>query len=398
MIAAAITASAPGVLADLLAAALNQQAMLWRTSPAATELEAVTLGWLRQLIGLPDTFEGVIYDTASISTMHALAAAREAAVRRRARAGLAARATCRRCTGVPLRARPLVGRQGGDCRWAGPRLACASVPTEAEFRMRPDLLAAMIASDRAAGRAAASPSSPRSAPRPRPASIRCRRSPTSARARALAPRRRRVRRRRRRWCRRIVACSPAPIGPTRSSSTRTSGCSTPFDLSAFYCRRMDVLRAAFALTPEYLRRASGAGEEPDGHRRAARTPVPRAEALDGRSAPTAREAFASSSPEAHRLAQQLARWIDDHPDFERLAPVPFSVVCFRWAPPRWLSADERTLPTSAARRPSTPPATCSSRTHASTAASRCGMAIGHERTTETHVQRAWQLVQDCAPR
>src|SRR6266481_5166239 len=76
----AITGSAPGVLADFLSAALNQQAMLWRTSPAATELEAVTLGWLRRLIGLPDAFEGVIYDTASISTMHALAAAREAGV------------------------------------------------------------------------------------------------------------------------------------------------------------------------------------------------------------------------------------------------------------------------------------------------------------------------------
>src|SRR5919204_4918044 len=76
----AITASAPGVLAEFLSAALNQQAMLWRTSPAATELEEVALGWLRRLIGLPDAFEGVIYDTASISTLHALAAARQAAV------------------------------------------------------------------------------------------------------------------------------------------------------------------------------------------------------------------------------------------------------------------------------------------------------------------------------
>src|SRR5437763_14085863 len=77
----ASSGSAPGVLADLLSAALNQQAMLWSTSPAATELESVTLGWLRQLIGLPSTFDGVIYDTASISTMHAMVAAREAAVR-----------------------------------------------------------------------------------------------------------------------------------------------------------------------------------------------------------------------------------------------------------------------------------------------------------------------------
>src|SRR4051812_1564461 len=87
----AITASGPGILADFLSAALNQQAMLWRTSPAATELEAVTLGWLRQLIGLPDAFEGVIYDTASIATMHALAAARQAAVLDVRGRGLAAR-------------------------------------------------------------------------------------------------------------------------------------------------------------------------------------------------------------------------------------------------------------------------------------------------------------------
>src|SRR5712692_7334540 len=87
----ATTGSAPGVLADFLSAALNQQAMLWRTSPAATELEAVTLAWLRQLIGLPDVFEGVIYDTASIATMHALIAAREAAVADVRARGLAGR-------------------------------------------------------------------------------------------------------------------------------------------------------------------------------------------------------------------------------------------------------------------------------------------------------------------
>src|SRR6266513_4574595 len=85
----AITGSAPGVLAEFLSAALNQQAMLWRTSPAATELEEVTLGWLRTLLGLPETFDGVIYDTASVSTLHALAAAREAAVPNVRAAGLA---------------------------------------------------------------------------------------------------------------------------------------------------------------------------------------------------------------------------------------------------------------------------------------------------------------------
>src|SRR5947209_7358631 len=72
-----ISASGPGVLADLVSSALNVNAMLWKTSPAATELETVTLDWLRQMMGLPAEFEGIIYDTASIATLHAVAAARE---------------------------------------------------------------------------------------------------------------------------------------------------------------------------------------------------------------------------------------------------------------------------------------------------------------------------------
>lgn len=87
----AITGSAPGILAEFLSAALNAQGMLWRTSPSVTELEEVALGWLRQLLGLPDEFEGVIYDTASVSSLHALATAREAAVDRVRTAGLSGR-------------------------------------------------------------------------------------------------------------------------------------------------------------------------------------------------------------------------------------------------------------------------------------------------------------------
>ena len=72
-----ITGSEPAVLAELLAAALNVNGMLWRTSPAATEVEEVALKWLRDALGLPPSFFGVVYDTASVSGLHALAAARE---------------------------------------------------------------------------------------------------------------------------------------------------------------------------------------------------------------------------------------------------------------------------------------------------------------------------------
>jgi len=73
------TTTGPGILAEMLTAALNVNAMTWRVSPAATELETVVLGWLQQWLGLPNDFDGVVYDTASIGTMHAIAAAREEA-------------------------------------------------------------------------------------------------------------------------------------------------------------------------------------------------------------------------------------------------------------------------------------------------------------------------------
>jgi aromatic-L-amino-acid decarboxylase len=87
----AVTGSAPGILAELLASALNINAMVWRSGPAATELEALALDWLRQMVGLPADFDGVINDTASTSTLYALAAAREATpgldIRQRGMAG-----------------------------------------------------------------------------------------------------------------------------------------------------------------------------------------------------------------------------------------------------------------------------------------------------------------------
>ena len=104
--------SASGVLAEFLSAALNQQAMLWRTSPAATELEEVSLGWLRRLLGLPDSFEGVIYDTASISSLHALAARAASGGAGRARAGAGGPFGSRAAPRLLFRAGALIDRQG----------------------------------------------------------------------------------------------------------------------------------------------------------------------------------------------------------------------------------------------------------------------------------------------
>ncbi|HYX51288.1 MAG TPA: pyridoxal-dependent decarboxylase, partial [Ktedonobacteraceae bacterium] len=86
-----ITGSGPGILGEMLSGALNVNAMLWRTSPAATELEQVTLDWLRQMLGLPHSLFGVINDTASSGVLYALAAAREALPFQIRRQGIAGR-------------------------------------------------------------------------------------------------------------------------------------------------------------------------------------------------------------------------------------------------------------------------------------------------------------------
>jgi aromatic-L-amino-acid decarboxylase len=83
--------SPPSVLAEMLTATLGAQCMLWQTSPAATELETLTLDWLRQMIGLPEGFAGVIQDSASSATLCAILVARERATAWRAnQAGLGA--------------------------------------------------------------------------------------------------------------------------------------------------------------------------------------------------------------------------------------------------------------------------------------------------------------------
>src|SRR6266852_7915034 len=85
------TTTSPGILAEMITGALNVNAMTWRTSTAATELETLVLDWLRQWLGLPTDFGGVVYDTASISTMHALATAREEAAPNTRELGLSGR-------------------------------------------------------------------------------------------------------------------------------------------------------------------------------------------------------------------------------------------------------------------------------------------------------------------
>jgi aromatic-L-amino-acid decarboxylase len=166
---------------------------------------------------------------------------------------------------------------------------------------------------------------------------------------------------------------------------------TPFDLSALYCRRMDVVRQTFALTPDYLKTADGARNLMDtgiqlGRRfRALKLWI----VLRHFGADAVRELLR----EHIRLARLFASWVDDDPDFERVAPVPFSVVCFR-ARPRALHLPPADLDAFNARLLDAVNASgdvfLSHTRLRDTLVLR--LAIGHLRTSEQHVARAWQLL------
>jgi aromatic-L-amino-acid decarboxylase len=387
----AITASAPGVLADFLSSALNQQAMLWRTSPAATELEAVTLKWLRKLIGLPEGFEGVIYDTASIATMHALIAAREAAIANVREQGLAGRPD------VPRLAVYCSDQTHSSIDKAVIAIGLGhqslrKIPTDPEFRMRADALELAIGRDRADGVL--------------PVAVVPTVGTTSTTSVDPIPAIAEICARERIWMHvdaaygGVAAMLPSHAGILDGADRADSlvvnphkWLFTPFDLSAFYCRRMDVVRAAFSLTPEYLR-------TPDGSevRNLMDTGVQLGRRFRSLKLWMVLRTFGARELREHlarhiQLARQFASWVDAHPDFERLAPVPFSVVCFRWKgngeglSEAELDARNQTL---IERVNNTGEIFLShTRLHDRLA---IRMAIGHLRTTERHVCRAWELL------
>jgi aromatic-L-amino-acid decarboxylase len=392
-----ICASGPGVLADFLSSALNQQAMLWRTSPAATELEAVTLGWLRQMMGLPASFEGVIYDTASISTLHALAAARERALRGVRRTGLASRddahglrVYCSDQAHSSVDKAVILLGLGHD--------AVVKVPTDEAFRMDPAALAAAIAADRAAGR--------------HPLAVVATTGTTSTTSVDPVPAIADVCGREGLWLHVDAAYGGAAAivpgmewvlaGADRADSLVVNPHKwmlTPFDLSVLFCKDMELLREAFSLVPEYLttsdapevRNLMDTGVQLGRRFRSLKLWfVLRYFGADG---------MRSRIAEHLRLARVLAGWIDADPEFERLAPVPMSVVCFR-ACPVSLHGQPEALDTLNERlllALNTSGQIFLSHTKLRGVYA-LRVAIGHARTTEAHLAAAWQLIRDTAAR
>jgi aromatic-L-amino-acid/L-tryptophan decarboxylase len=294
----AVSAAEPGILAELLAATLNSVAFIWRTSPASTELEALTLDWTAQLLGLPDGWHGHIEDTASVSTIAALAAAREAT-------GGHVVVCSEEAHSSVERAARLLG------------LETRKVPVDDEFRMQVD---AIDFADAAAVVATIGTTSTTSV------------DPVPALADACAEQGV--------WLHVDAAYAGSAwvcpelrwsqAGVDRADSLVVNAHKwlfTPMDCSLLWTRKPEALRAAFSLVPEYLRTSDEAESLSD-----------YGPALGRRFRSLklwtvlrcyGREGLQARIREAIRLAKLFEGWVSDAPGWEICAPRHFSLVCFR---------------------------------------------------------------------
>lgn len=390
----ATSSSVPGILAELLVAAIDVKAMLWKTSPAATELEQVATDWLRQMLGLGGEWFGITTDTASISSMLAIAAAREArpelAIRER---GMAGRADLPR----------LRVYSSGHAHSSVDKAALAlgiglenvvKIADDDEFRMKPDALAAAIAADRANGylplacvATVGTTSMTSIDPVPAIAAI-CRRESVWLHVDgayggmlAIVPEYRHV-------LDGVDGADSLVVNPHKWMFT-------PFDCSAFYIRRPDILKRAFSLVPEYLvtREQDDVVNYMDygvqlGRRfRALKLwMIIRAFGVRG----------LADRLRAHvALAQTFAGWVTASADWKLMAPVPFSLVCFRYAPEGRSDAELDALNEAIMHAVNAGGDVFLSHTKLAGRFT-LRLAVGNIRTTEAHVALAWQRLNEAA--
>src|SRR5216683_5131261 len=329
-----ITGSGPGILGEMLSAALNVNAMLWRTSPAATELEQVTLDWLRQMLGLPSPLFGVINDTASSGTLYALAAAREAIPGLHIRQeGMSGRAEVPRLRYYASQEAHSSVDKAGIVLGIG-QAGLRKIGVDSEFRMDVAELERAIQEDIAAGW--------------RPFAVVATVGTTSTTSVDPVPQIVDICERYGLWLH-VDASYGGSAAVDPAMQWVLAGCEradsiiinphkwlfTPIDCSVFYTRKPDVVKAAFSLVPEYLRSAESIGEDAPINLMDYGTSLGRR----FRSLKLwmvlryfGQEGLAARIHEHIRLAQLFAQWVDDSSNFERMAPTPFSTVCFRGHP------------------------------------------------------------------
>ncbi len=381
-----LTPSAAGILGDLVSSALNVNGMLWKTSPACTELEEVVLRWYANAMGLPADWFGMVTDTASTSTLVALAAAREATGLNVREEGLASKPQmvlyCSEEAHSSVDKAALVLGIG--------MCGIRRIPSDEQFHMRVDLLEEAVRKDFSAGR--------------RPFAVVATVGTTSATAvdpvSAIAD----LCARHHLWLH-VDAAYAGTAAIAKEFRWALSGCEradsvvanphkwlfTPIDFSALFCRRPDTLRSAFSLIPEYLRTdAKGVTDLMDYTFQLGRRF--RALKLWFVFRYFGTEGIAARIREHVRLAAEFAGWVDRHPRLERLAPVPFSVICFRVRPDG--IADENELErTNSAVLEKVNASGAVFISHTKLHGRYClRLAVGNLGTTTEHLRRAYEIV------
>jgi aromatic-L-amino-acid decarboxylase len=393
----ATSTSAPGIFGELLSAAFDNKAMLWRTSPASAELEEVVLDWLRQMMGLDAGYTGIIYDTASVSSLHAIAAAREGVELRIREEGMSGR------TDLPL-LRVYASEQANSSIEKGVitlglgQRGLRKIPVDAEFRMNTQALAEAIEEDKSQGMV----------PFCVVATVGTTSTSSIDPVKEIIP----IGEKHAMWLH-VDAAYAGSAAVVPELQYILAGCEradsvavnphkwlfTPFDLSVLYCRHMDLLRRAFSLVPEYLRTP-----EQEQVRNGSDYGIQlgrrfRALKLWMIIRYFGHEGLASRIREHCRLAKMFSSWVEESPDWELTAPVPLSLVCFRACPhvdvgdeearnERWDALNEEVM-------------------HAVNATGKAflshtrlndkltlRLAIGNIRTTEKHIRQVWELLNE----
>ena len=324
------TTTAPGILGEVMSVPLNVNAMTWRTCPAATELETLVIEWLRQWLGLPDEFGGVVYDTASVGIMHALAVAREEAAPATRKLGLINRDlprfriyTSDEAHSAAEKAAITLGIGEENVR---------RLPSDDQFRMDVSLLRQIIAQDRQQGF--------------QPLAVIATVGTTSSASVDPVPEIAKICRENEMWLH-IDGAYGGAFAMVPEYKWVSSGWEmadsivinphktlfVPLDFSVLYVRDLERLRRVFTLVPDVLRGDTIEGEKnymDYGIQLGRRFRALKAWVI-WRS--LGRGGLVSRMREQIRLANLLAGWINSDDRFEVAAQVSMGVVCFRFVGP-----------------------------------------------------------------
>src|SRR5438093_154628 len=401
------TTTAPAILGEIITAPLNVNAMTWRTCPAATELETLVVDWIRQWMHLPQEFGGVVYDTASVGVMHALAVAREEAAPSVRKHGLVG-------AGAPVFRIYASEQAHSSAEKAAIALGLGEenvqrVPTDSHFRMNLGAMREMIARDVASrGRGI------------KPMAVIATVGTTSTASVDPVPEIATICRENKLWLH-IDGAYGAGFAILPEKKSLTDGWSeadsivvnphkslfVPLDFSVLYVRNLERLRRVFTLVPEYLR-----GDTVEAQQNYMDYGIQLGRRFRALKAwvifrSFGREGRAARLREFVRLANLFADWINSDNGFELVARVSMGVVCFRWVgsarradrtPQRGVPTGESDL--DALNSEIVGRINASGRAYLTQTKLRdrtvMRIGLGNVLTTEEHLRTAWEMIQETA--